>query len=231
MAGRGEQFMDWLAAHWRVVLGVFGGLLAGAVIGWVLGSYSACRDSGCKVRVDSVEAIGTWVGGLGTIAAVLAAVVAFRSEEAARRAQELRLMLTRVEQEQQDRLQVEQVLPRARVRMTVGDSGERYVLNFDLGVVNNTNTTNAYKVRWESARYGKFRERPKLAPSEHWKERITLGGESPSGPRPRRMPAPANLDAWEADMVTDVTIEFEMNGQRWRRIGFQPPELLGPSLP
>lgn len=50
-------------------------LLAALVLGWGLGSWSACRDRPCSFDVNLFEAVGTWVGGLGT--GIAAGVAAF----------------------------------------------------------------------------------------------------------------------------------------------------------
>lgn len=61
---------------------ITGGLAVGGTVGWWIGSLAACVDAGvqCSVSVDAVAALGTWVGGLGTVAAVMFAAASFRRE-------------------------------------------------------------------------------------------------------------------------------------------------------
>lgn len=60
--------------------------LAGLVLGWLVGSWSTCSaaNQGCTIDVAALEAAGTWVGAIGTILAVLAAVVTIKSGEQSR---------------------------------------------------------------------------------------------------------------------------------------------------
>lgn len=60
------------------------GVLAGLCLGWLLGGYTSCRSTtfGCEIRVDIVEAVGTWIGGLGTIMAVIYAALTLRAHKA-----------------------------------------------------------------------------------------------------------------------------------------------------
>lgn len=53
--------------------------LAALIFGWWLGSWSACRDRPCSFDVGVFEAVGTWVGGLGTAIAAGAAALEFRA--------------------------------------------------------------------------------------------------------------------------------------------------------
>src|SRR4051812_5248420 len=54
-----------------VAVWVVAGLLLGGAVGWWAGSWTACSAGGCKIRVDSIEAAGTWVGGLATAAGLV----------------------------------------------------------------------------------------------------------------------------------------------------------------
>lgn len=57
------------------------GVLIGIAIGWAAGSWTACASGpGCEIRVDSISALGTWVGGLGTVGALIYGVRAFRAD-------------------------------------------------------------------------------------------------------------------------------------------------------
>lgn len=48
-------------------------------LGWLAGSWATCRDPGCSFDAQLFEAIGTWVGGLGTVVAVVVATHQLRS--------------------------------------------------------------------------------------------------------------------------------------------------------
>lgn len=62
---------SWLAAA------TAGALLFG--LGWLAGTWATCRGSGCSFDSQLFEAIGTWVGGLGTVVAVVVATHQLRS--------------------------------------------------------------------------------------------------------------------------------------------------------
>lgn len=69
----------WRRVHWATAL--LGGVIGGLILGWGLGSYATCADGpGCQIRLDSVNALGTWVGGLGTIGALLLGILALRGD-------------------------------------------------------------------------------------------------------------------------------------------------------
>lgn len=68
---RRRGFAD--APTWLII-----GVLVGGVLGWLTGSWTSCASSSaCELRVNSVEALGTWVGGLGTVGALLYAAREF----------------------------------------------------------------------------------------------------------------------------------------------------------
>lgn len=57
-------------------------LLTG-VLGWWVGSWTACASGGsCEVRVASVEALGTWVGGIATAVGLVFAGLQLRQNRA-----------------------------------------------------------------------------------------------------------------------------------------------------
>lgn len=60
---------------WLTVIGA-GALFA---LGWLAGSWTTCRASGCTFDVQLFEAVGTWVGGLGTVLAVVIATHQLRT--------------------------------------------------------------------------------------------------------------------------------------------------------
>ncbi|WP_144855488.1 hypothetical protein [Marihabitans asiaticum] len=68
------------------LLGLLIGVVAGIVIGWGMGSWTACAPGpGCEVRVNAIGSLGTWVGGLGTVGALIYGVRTFRDDAAERK--------------------------------------------------------------------------------------------------------------------------------------------------
>ena len=55
------------SARWALLCAVIA--VAGALLGYLLGAWSACGSS-CRFDVNLFEAFGTWAGGLGTTAAL-----------------------------------------------------------------------------------------------------------------------------------------------------------------
>jgi hypothetical protein len=219
--------MDWLVQHWRGVGLTLAGFLAGGVTGWWAGSFTACASTGCEVRVASIEALGTWLGGLGTIAAVLAAVVAFRSEESARREQIARLARTRREQEGRDEEDANWVKASVSVFSHRIISDVEQVTSFTLVVTNRALASTAQRVLAHSPKWGTFPSARQLGPDETIQKTISLSPDDRSEHlRPFPKPSSAEYDAWRADVLSSITIEFVMNGQRWRRQGEQPAERL-----
>lgn len=48
------------------------GVSVGVALGWLAGSWTTCSVGGsCEPRIASIEAVGTWVGGLATTGALL----------------------------------------------------------------------------------------------------------------------------------------------------------------
>lgn len=107
-----DRHSNWLDAHWRSAFLVFVGVVVGAAVGWWLGSWTSCGNA-CEPRVSAIEAVGTWVGGLGTVGAVGFAVIAFRAEERERRAAEVQ----RRDDERIERERLEESARLERVRL------------------------------------------------------------------------------------------------------------------
>ncbi|WP_141401554.1 hypothetical protein [Ornithinimicrobium cerasi] len=70
-----------------IVLWVGLGFVLGGVLGWAIGSAATCYEeaSSCAVDVEAVGVVGAWVGSLGTVLAIGAAVASYRSMELSRR--------------------------------------------------------------------------------------------------------------------------------------------------
>ncbi|MBB1513781.1 hypothetical protein H5399_14400 [Tessaracoccus sp. MC1627] len=60
-----------------------GGFAAGGALGWWAGSFATCAAAAvqCQASVDAIAAVGTWVGGLGTVGAVIYAAATLRRDE------------------------------------------------------------------------------------------------------------------------------------------------------
>jgi hypothetical protein len=87
---RGQRALDWIGRFAGHTVGALLGLAAGLSIGWLFGSLTACSGTGCKANAAAIEAAGTWVGGLGTIAAVFFATNQFRAEQRHRVQEQMR---------------------------------------------------------------------------------------------------------------------------------------------
>lgn len=152
MGKRLELGRAWIDQHWRSVAFGVAGVLIGGVAGWWAGSATACASEGCEANAAAIKALGTWVGGLGTVAAVAFAVVAFRSEEASRREMELRLHSTEEENEKRARNEASQV----RVHILIGSTDGTGITEVRVRVSNGTNTTTAYKVEGKHQEFGRL---------------------------------------------------------------------------
>ena len=139
--GRGRA---WIDHHWRSLLVGVAGVLLGGSVGWWAGSATACVR--CQANAAGIEALGTWVGGLGTVAAVGFAVIAFRSEEQSRRDLERKLLTTRQEQAEHDHREAEQV----SISFAVGSSAGDRATELRAQVTNHTSTTDIYQARWRA---------------------------------------------------------------------------------
>lgn len=212
---------SWLVRHWHQIVWLVGGILIGGTAGWLAGSYTTCARSqaGCEVRWESIEAAGTWVGGLGTIAAVLAAVVAFRSEEQARRDQ-----MDQEISESRERLRIaRREAGKVQVDAIVGGTAGHEITEIRVHVTNGTNTTPAFKLTGSADGLGPLRELHRLDPGEGATTSFRFGHNSGN----QRIDVPMDEhQQYVADLAARVEIEFEMNGHRWKRVGSGPVELV-----
>lgn len=114
--------------------------LSGVAIGWCAGSWTACSASasGCEVRVASIEAAGTWVGGLATAAGLIFAGAELRhtrrsaSEHAAKQLDELRVLARKVTLQVEPRSDYGGYLTGVVVKVT--NKTDRYVTRVELTV-------------------------------------------------------------------------------------------------
>jgi hypothetical protein len=209
------------------------GLLGGLAIGWWAGSFTtACGPAECHASWDAIEAIGTWVGGLGTVAAVLFAARAFTSEERQRRQeQEARLQqlerrrdakLERSEAEMK-RIRAEAKLVTAAVVKDVTDVVN--VRTVRVTLKNNANETPVFQVGGQLPGYGNLNTFHKVGGGQT----VTLAvfGSAmgiPKGNLPRTVTGKARAKFY-ADLTETLVLTYEMNGRWWTRTGQNQPEL------
>jgi hypothetical protein len=214
---------------WALLLG----LAAGLSIGWLAGSFTACAETKCEANTAAIEAAGTWVGGLGTIAAVLFAVNQFRAEQRHRVEERMRREVEERQAEQaaaaadqaeEDRVRAEadMVVIRARIRTTTGDD----VTGIGVLVENQATRTSIYKLKGTVLGYGPIAEAREVLPG-HSSDSTDYGRAGSSTEKlPVRLTDEAARRAFIQSLTAVVSITFEMNDRRWRRVGNDPVELL-----
>lgn len=201
-------------SRWSRTLWAAAGAIAGGAIGWLVGSYASCSQStyGCELRVQAIEAAGTWVGGLGTMLAVWAAVAAFRGEERAR------LEANALEAERHSELvraaakDAELVTIRAEVAAHVGDS----ITQIRFLVTNNTPLTTAYHVTLSHDEYGPLLSAHSLGPGKSIAADVRFGMHSD---RPNPVIASTDMRQWLRDQESRATLVFQLQGHLWDRKG------------
>lgn len=211
-----EKFGAWFDL-WAPRLGwaAVGALIVGPIAWWG-GAWVGCSRSkaGCEYRADSVEALGTWFGAVGTVAAVLAAVYAFRSEERARKQSERKESLKQ--------RAVERRYAREAQGVTISTGGTTtagaIVLDYEIIVTNGADQTTLYGLRGHDPT-GSLRSEHSLGPagtSRTRRNRRDGRGSEPDLPLPDMM-------AW---VVERTTIKFRMNERYWSRTGNARTELI-----
>jgi hypothetical protein len=160
----------WIDNHWRSVLFGVTGFLVGGVTGWWAGSATACVN--CQANTAGIEALGTWVGGLGTVAAVAFAVIAFRSEEQSRRDMERQLLTNRREQDEHDRKEAQDVTISFTTGATIG--GDR-ATELRVTVRNGTSTSDVYRLSGNHDDFGTIGFKHTLKPGETHLQRYLFG--------------------------------------------------------
>jgi hypothetical protein len=188
------------------------GLVPGLAAGWWAGGFAACAGD-CEVRVQSLEAAGTWVGGIGTILAVLAAVMAYQREEDTRREQNRLIILSREEEQQLAEDEARKVAVTCHVDEYQGDS----VNVLKVEVHNQAHETPVYEIRLE---YELFSDHPQLLEKLPPLDRHRFGFRWLTGGGPKV--TPDEHATWTAQQLEHVTVRFTMNGRRWKRVGSNP---------
>jgi hypothetical protein len=208
----------WLGRHATPLAWATVALLLGTALGWWAESFTACaRGGSCAARVDAIEAVGTWVAGLGTVAAVLYAAMAFRSEEQSRRDMELRLIASQKDQEHLDRCEAMQVA----ITGQIGSWAEAMVTEFRLHVYNGANRASIFKLRGNCPTFGPLVGAHELKPGGTVTTSIRMGPGTSS--QPIGIPI-GERDEYVAQRVAETTIMFEMRGHQWQRTGTGPVE-------
>lgn len=236
----------WLQRYGRGLAWGSVGVLLGIVVGFVAGGYLACAPSeSCEFKADLAGALGTWIGGLGTIGALVFAVVAFRNEEAARRRDEqarieaeaarqveaaaareeaAREREAAAEARQRELERQTSDARRVRIGAQIGGTTGDTLTEFRAYVRNGTSTVLAHHVTGVSEEFGSLGYEHTLEPGGVLSQRFR-------GLTISRRPAiqlPADKDArdeWLQEQIELVDITFEMHGKRWTRRGTGPVEL------
>lgn len=186
--------------------------------GFVIGNWAACTGEACSFDVDLFGALGTWIGGAGTVLALGFAGLQLsgdmeerarsrqRDEAAARKAFE-----RAVEDAQRVRL---------RISMDTRTGNDSVGLGATALVVNDSNTAPAFGVLGHAHCLGQVRAK-KIPPREH-------GARRSKNFNAERVPQPeGGWEAWEQQQLEQSWLEFEQNGYRWRRDGAEAARHIG----
>lgn len=211
---RRQSRRGWLI--WGL-LGLGIGLAGGIWWGSYLGACSG--NDQCSARWDAVGAVGTWVGGLGTIAAVLIAVQAFEVEEHARRREE-----RKAQAEAAKALALEQKAAQSvTMNAELGSYSDDEVYEVRVYLTNGSRKSSITDVTMDVAAIERSFEVREIPPgaTQVFSHRPTDG--------PGFEPLLVGIDERPDllfDLIDDSTVTFEMNERRWSRTGGQPVVLL-----
>lgn len=196
------------------------GLLVGLLLGWWAGGYLSCSQStsGCEVRATSIGAAGTWFGAIGTVAAVLTAVAAFRSDERAKREEARLALLSDEAREKTFADEANCVQIKCQANHTQGGRPLGYIVM----VTNASDQTSIFRFQ------GSDFTGPLTSVHELGAGRVVRTER-----RAGRWSLPAgvkvdDLRAFEQWCERSVTIMFKMNGRYWRKKGHADAELIEP---
>lgn len=194
------------------------GCLVGLALGWWVGSFTACvaTERGCEVRVQSIEAAGTWVGGVGTVLAVGAAVLAYRSEERSRREEERQKEIAAQQRASQALENAKRVVVTAQVVSYTGDA----ITQLAFEIRNGASQTSAFDLNLSHDTYGPFQPEHSLAPGRQVAREVFFGEryqrEVPQVPRGQR-------DEWLRRQLDQTKLQFVMKNVQWCRVGDAEP--------
>lgn len=215
-----ERFGRWFDENGARLGWVVTGLLIGLVCGWWAGGFLSCSrsTSGCEIRADSVGAAGTWFGAIGTVAAVLTAVAAFRSDERRKREEAHLALLSDIEREKTFAHEANRV----RIKCYGNHKQGARVLGYVVSITNASDQTSVFRLQGHDFT-GPLQGVHELG-----------GGQSVSTTRHVghwSAPSEVSIDdqrAFEQWCERGVTITFKMNGRYWRRTGHEDAELIEP---
>jgi hypothetical protein len=198
--------------------------LACLVVGWWVGGFMACISStgGCQVRWESVTALGTWFGAIGTILAFVIAAQAFRADQSARDRAEARASETKAERTEREQREAARVVAAVAWLSSQGvadkGGGEQLVRASTLRLVlTNGSGEPARNVAVTSEDFPGWRfSKLQVAASDREQAEIRSRGEGWEVPRDQRRVA--------AKFADGLTIGFDMFGHRWEKRGQGPTE-------
>lgn len=212
-----RRFVRFLVHSWPGTVIV---LLVGLVIGFWAGGFTSCAGKGCEVRVDSMEALGTWVGGLGTIAAVIYAAAAFRHDHEKRAEAAHEEAVARKRKDLAELRDAEQVTVRCQIGGSTPYPPNVQVTEFRVFVENGANTEPLFKLSGHVPGFGPLSREKRL---EAGAQAVTQFRK----PRTPNMPftiLSGEERQYERARARQVSISFEMHNRLWRRIGDDPIE-------
>lgn len=220
---------QWFDEHSSRLGWMVCGLLIGLLFGWWAGGFLSCSLSveGCEVRADSVSAAGTWFGAIGTVAAVLTAVAAFRAEERNKRNEVRRELLHAIRREKRFADEANRVRIECHANHTQGGR----IRGFVVSITNGTDQTPIFQLKGHDFA-GALDGAHKLDGGKTVATSRAIGHWSAPENAPVNDP-----EAFERWCERDVAITFRMNGRRWQRTGHADAELVddweaeGPDAP
>lgn len=223
---------EWWDRHHATVLWAIGAAIVSAALGAWIGTWASCSasESGCRVRWQAVEAIGTWVGALGGILAVMAAIATYRSGE------QSRLELQRRESLTERQLEAEQAVAAARVTVRAShmSSTGDLLTGLHLTVFNGNTKHSVYQVKL-SMDLDLFEDGlgarqvavlPEIAANGTESAPIRLGGPGARSIPPVSVPKAERSD-WLRQLESSATMTYTLDDVIWERTGDQAPRRLG----
>lgn len=209
---RRKRFADSVLRHKTAVATGLVCLAVGVALGWIAGSYTVCNDTGCQKNVDAIEAAGTWAGGLGTMAAVIIAAAALRSDERIRE-----------QEDAEDEAFELAEAGRVRINMPSASRQDVYITGISMSVTNRTYEFAVFDLKADVEGYGEFsrpHELPRGDSVNHefgWPRQASLQIVAPTNEEEKRV---------LADVKAKTTITFTLANKPWRRTGDGPAELV-----
>ena len=190
----------------------------GRLVGWWVGSFVSCSraTNGCEVRATSIGAAGTWFGAIGTVAAVLTAVAAFRAGERHKREEDRLALLSDIERENSFAYEASRVSINCHGNHKQGAR----ILGYVVSITNGADQTPIYRLQGRDFT-GPLKGAHELGVGQSASTTRHAGSWS----APPEVPVD-NQGAFEEWCARNVTIMFKMNGRYWRRTGHRDAELI-----